>query len=79
MRFFGVETDTFEDAAAFDEISLGGCLAQTVNGDHFVLLCVVRTDTHQVVSLCLLEFNVSDVGLELESDAKALGIFFRIL
>jgi len=61
LWFFGIKANTFEDTASFDEISLGGCLAQTVDSHYFILLCVIRADTHQVVSFCLLKFDMGHV------------------
>ena len=71
LRLFGEEADLLEDAASLDEVGLRGGLADAVDGDHLVLLYVVGRNSHEVVSIGLLELDVDCVCLELEAHPQS--------
>lgn len=50
-----------------------------MNRNDLVLLGVVRTDSHEVIRLCVLELHVSHISLELEPDPEPLPVLFRVL
>lgn len=79
LGFLRVEWDLLEYGSSVDEVSLWRGLAEPVNRNDLVLLGVVRTDSHEVIRLCVLELHVSHISLELEPDPEPLPVLFRVL
>ena len=61
LRLSGIEAHFFEDAASLDKVSLRSCSCESVYRDYFVFLTIVRSNCQEVVSLCLLEFNMLNI------------------
>lgn len=75
MRFFRVERYFFKYSTAVDEVSLGSCFTNSMNRNNLVLLCVVWTYSHEIVTFSMLKLYMCDIGIELPMNPESFVIF----
>jgi len=76
LRLLWVEGHFLKDSPTMDEVCLSGCLAESMDRNHLVLLWMVGTHRHKIVTLAVLKLYMSHICLELKPNSETLSKLF---